>query len=79
MQANRTMRQILISYVEIHGPQTWTDLHKVVMAVAGKVNKKYGISYLDNVSKGTSALIPTNDDRRYLKKNGKGLYELHTA
>lgn len=67
---NRTVRSIVLNYVEANGPQTWTELHKVVLTVAGKnvsdpKNNHWGIGYLDFCSSG-SLLFPTKKDSRYL-------------
>ena len=57
MKRNKTMRTILLDYVAANGPQTWSELHRVVLTVAGRnLNEKHwGIGYLDNVS---SASLP---------------------
>jgi len=77
MRKNRTMRTILLDYVQANGPQTWTDLHKVVLTVAGRNlnDNHWGIGYLDQVSTG-SVCFPTNNERRYLKRGYDGLYRL---
>jgi len=77
MRKNRTMRTILLDYVQANGPQTWSDLHRVVLTVAGRnLNENHwGIGYLDQVSTG-SVCFPTRSDRRYLQKGRDGFYRL---
>ncbi len=77
MRKNRTMRTILLDYVQANGPQTWSELHRVVLTVAGRnLNENHwGIGYLDQVSTG-SVCFPTRSDRRYLKKGMDGFYRL---
>ena len=74
---NRTMRTILLDYVKANGPQTWSDLHRVVLSVAGRnLNENHwGIGYLDQVSSG-SVCFPTRNDSRYLQRGRDGLYRL---
>ena len=72
MKKNKTMRTILLDYVAANGPQTWSELHRVVLTVAGRnLNEKHwGIGYLDNVSPG-SVCFPTRNESRYLLKMGE--------
>jgi hypothetical protein len=77
MRKNKTMRTILLNFVEANGPQSWTSLHKVVLTVAGRnLNENHwGIGYLDQVSSG-SVCFPTKTDSRYLSKDADGMYHL---
>ena len=79
MKRNKTMRTILLNYVAANGPQTWSELHRVVLTVAGhNLNEKHwGIGYLDNVSPG-SVCFPTRNESRYLRQVG-GMYYLMNA
>ncbi len=74
---NRTMRTILLDYVYANGPQTWSDLHRVVLTVAGRnLNENHwGIGYLDQVS-ASSVCFPTRSENRYLQRGRDGLYRL---
>ena len=55
MKRNKTVRTILLDYVAANGPQTWSELHRVVLTVAGRnLNESHwGIGYIDNVSSGS--------------------------
>ena len=66
------MRTILLDYVAANGPQTWSELHRVVLTVAGRnLNENHwGIGYLDNVST-SSVCFPTRNERRYQLKMGE--------
>lgn len=77
MRKNKTMRTILLDFVQANGPQTWTDLHRVVLTVAGRNlnDNHWGIGYLDQVSTG-SVCFPTRNESRYLVKRQDGLYEI---
>ena len=79
MKRNKTMRTILLDYVAANGPQTWSELDRVVLTVAGhNLNEKHwGIGYLDNVSPG-SVCFPTRNESRYLRQVG-GKYYLMNA
>ena len=79
MKRNKTMGTILLDYVAANGPQTWSELHRVVLTVAGhNLNEKHwGIGYLDNVSPG-SVCFPTRNESRYLRQVG-GKYYLMNA
>ena len=79
MKRNENMRTILLDYVSGNGPQTWSELHRVVLTVAGhNLNEKHwGIGYLDNVSPG-SVCFPTRNESRYLRQVG-GKYYLMNA
>lgn len=74
---NKTMRTILLDFVQANGLQTWSDLHRVVLTVAGRNlnDRHWGISYLDRVSTG-SVCFPTRNESRYLAKRKDGLYEI---
>jgi len=78
MRKNKTVRTILLDYVENNGPQTWNTLHKVVLTVSGQplTRNEYGSSYLDQVSEGTSVCFPTRNESRYLVKKSDGLYHI---
>lgn len=75
----KSVRNIVLSYVEHQGPSSWKELQQVVCIVAGQPisNVHYGSSYLDRVSEGTSAMLPTKTDPRYLvKSHVDGLYHM---
>ena len=75
----KSVRNIVLSYVQNQGPSSWNELQKVVCIAAGQPlgNVHYGSSYLDRVSEGTSAMLPTKTDSRYLvKSHVDGLYHL---
>lgn len=71
------MRTILLDFVQANGPQTWSDLHHVVLTVAGRNlnDRHWGIGYLDQVST-SSVCFPTRNESRYLAKRKDGLYEI---
>ena len=73
----KTMRTILLDFVQVNGPQTWSDLHRVVLTVAGRNlnDRHWGIGYLDQVST-SSVCFPTRNESRYLTKRKDGLYEI---
>lgn len=67
---NKSIRSMIINYVEANGSQTKKDLYRIMLTLAGQnINRKaWGVSYLDNVSFGNSVFIPTRSDKRYLKQ-----------
>ena len=75
----KTMRTILLDFVQANGPHTWSELHRVVLTVAGRnLNEKHwGIGYLDNVSPG-SVCFPTRNESRHLRQ-APGKYYLMNA
>lgn len=75
---NRSIRSILLKFVENNGPQPYAKLHEIVLTVAGLplTRHNYGISYLDHVSKYSSVCFPVRRERRYLVKKDDGLYHL---
>ena len=75
----KTMRTILLDFVQANGPQTWSDLHHVVLTVAGRNlnDRHWGIGYLDQVST-SSVCFPTRNESRYLRQVG-GKYYLMNA
>jgi hypothetical protein len=77
MRKNKTMRTLLLDFVQANGPQSWSDLHRVVLTVAGRNlnDNHWGIGYLDQVSTG-SVCFPTRNESRYLVKREDGLYEI---
>ena len=77
MRKYKTMRTILLDFVQANGPQNWSDLHRVVLTVAGRNlnDSHWGIGYLHNVSTG-SVCFPTRNEPRYLVKREDGLYEI---
>ena len=77
MRKNKTMRTILLDFVQANGPQSWSNLHRVVLIVAGRNlnDNHWGIGYLDQVSTG-SVCFPTRNESRYLVKREDGLYEI---
>lgn len=79
MKRNKTVRTILLDYVAANGPQTWSDLHRVVLTVAGRnLNESHwGIGYLDNVSSG-SVCFPTKNESRYLRQMGGKYYLMNS-
>lgn len=80
MKKNRTVRTMVLDYVENNGPQRWTDLHKVVLMAASQPmwRRNYGSSYLDQVSY-SSVCFPTKNERRYLVRCNDGLYRITEA
>ena len=66
----KTIRSMILDYVEANGSQTKKDLYRVMLTIAGQnINRKaWGVCYLDNVSYGTSVFLPTKSDKRYLKQ-----------
>ena len=77
---NKSLRTILLDFVEANGPQSYNTLHKVVLTVAGQplTRNEYGSSYLDQVSEGSSVCFPTRKEPRYLYKRHDGLYDIAT-
>lgn len=77
MRKNKSIRTILLDFVQANGPQTWTSLHRVVLTVAGQplTRNEYGSSYLDQVSE-SSVCFPTRNERRYLVKGNDGMYRI---
>lgn len=80
MKKNRTVRTMVLDYVENNGPQSWTDLHKVVLMAASQPmwRRNYGSSYLDQVSY-SSVCFPTKNEKRYLVRCNDGLYRITEA
>ena len=80
MRKNKTMRTILLDYVQANGPQTWKELHRVVLTVAGQplTRKEWGSGYLDQVS-ASSVCFPTRNESRYLRRDADGIYHLMNA
>lgn len=79
MLKNKSIRDVVINYVKANGPATHSELHTVVLVAAGQpiTRREYGSSYIDKVSYGTSALLPTATDSRHLvKSHHDGLYHL---
>ena len=77
MRKYKSIRTILLDYVQANGPQTWNNLHKVVLTVAGQplTRKEWGSGYLDQVST-SSVCFPTRSERRYLVKGNDGMYRI---
>jgi len=77
MKRNKTVRTILLDFVQANGPQTWNELHRVVLTVTGhNLNENHwGIGYLDQVST-SSVCRPTKNENRYLVKRSDGKYHL---
>jgi len=77
MSKNKTVRSIVLDYVQANGPQTWKDLHKVVLTVSGQplTRSEWGSGYLDQVS-ASSVCFPTRNESRYLQKMSDGKYHL---
>lgn len=77
MRKNKSMRTILLDFVQANGPQSWNTLHKVVLTVAGQplTRNEWGSGYLDQVS-ASSVCFPTRNESRYLVKRNDGLYEI---
>jgi hypothetical protein len=74
---SKSMRTILLNFVENNGPQTWNTLHKVVLMVAGQpmTRNEWGSGYLDQVS-ASSVCRPTMNESRYLERGADGLYRI---
>ena len=79
MKKNKTMRTILLDYVAANGPQTWSELHRVVRTVAGRnLNEnQWGIGYLDNVAT-SSVFFATRNESRYLRQVGGKYYLMNS-
>lgn len=77
MKKNKTVRSIVLDFVQQNGPQPYNTLKKVVLIAAGQpLNRHdYGSSYLDQVSS-SSVCQPTRFDSRYLQKGDNDLYYL---
>lgn len=78
MRRKYQMHETLCNFVAANGPQSWKDLHRVVLTVAGRNlnDTSYGIAYLDFVSP-SSVMFPKSYDSRYLiKSHVDGLYHL---
>jgi hypothetical protein len=77
MRQKHNIHRILCNFVAANGPQRWSDLHQLVLMIAGRnLNEEHwGISYLDNVSS-NSVLFPKEHDSRYLFKGDDGLYHI---
>lgn len=77
MSKRKTVRSIILDFVQANGPQTYNTLHKVVLTVSGQplTRNEYGSSYLDQVSS-SSVCNPTRNESRYLVKKADGLYHL---
>lgn len=76
----KTVRTMVLDFVEANGPQTYKKLKEVVLIVAGQpLNRnEYGSSYLDQVSP-SSVCNPTRNENRYLVKKEDGRYHLTRA
>ena len=75
----KSIRSVLLDFVKTYGPQSHSSLRQVVLIASRQdLNKSHwGTSYIDKVSYGTSALLPTATDSRYLvKSHVDGLYHL---
>lgn len=74
---HKTVRTILLDFVQANGAQTYNALHKVVLTVTGQplTRHEYGSGYLDQVSS-SSVCRPTRNESRYLVKKADGLYHL---
>lgn len=77
MSKRKTVRSIVLDFVQQNGPQPYNTLKKVVLIAAGQpLNRhEYGSSYLDQVS-GNSVCFPTRNESRYLVKMSDDLYHL---
>ena len=80
MKKNKSVRTIVLDFVEANGPQPYNTLKKVVLIAAGQplTRHDYGSSYLDQVSY-SSVCFPTRNDNRYLQKMEDNLYYLMKA
>lgn len=81
MRQNKSIRNIVLKFVENNGPASWSELHQVVLIAAGQPlsRSNYGSSYLDRVSYGVTACLPTASDSRHLVQSPyDGLYHLVT-
>ena len=77
MKKTRSVREMVINFVKNNGPQPHATLRDIVLIASNQpLNRRnYGTSYIDNVSYGSSALLPTNSDSQYLVKSPvDGLY-----
>lgn len=73
----KTVRSIVLDFVQQNGPQPYNTLKKVVLIAAGQplTRHEYGSSYLDQVSS-SSVCFPTRYESRYLVKGDDDLYRL---
>lgn len=74
---NKTIRDVVINFVKANGPQPHSTLRDIVLVAAGQplTRRNYGTSYIDYVSFGTSALLPTTTDSQHLVQSKvDGLY-----
>lgn len=79
MKKNLSVRETILRFVENNGPSSWGTLQKVVCIAMGRPldDVHYGSSYLDRVSWGSSAMLPTFSDSRHLVKSpADGLYHM---
>lgn len=77
MKRNKTVRTIVLDFVQANGPQDYSTLLDVVLTVSGQplTNRHWGSGYLDQVSSG-SVCNPTRNEKRYLQRDAYGLYNL---
>ena len=77
MSKSKTVRSIILDYVQQNGPASYNTLKKVMLIAAGQpLNRHdYGSSYLDQVSY-SSVCFPTRNERRYLVKGNDGMYRI---
>lgn len=77
MSKNKTVRSIILDFVQQNGPQPYNTLKKVMLIAAGQplTRNEYGSSYLDQVSS-SSVCFPTRNESRYLYKGNDDLYYL---
>ena len=80
MRKNKTVRSIVLDFVQQNGPQPYNPLKQVVLIAAGQplTRHDYGSSYLDQVSS-SSVCYPTRNESRYLQKGENDLYYLMNA
>lgn len=66
---HKTVRQMMLDYVEANGPQTRDQMRKVMLTICGQHldDRKWGVGWWNNTSFGTSVFLPARKDRRYLK------------
>lgn len=68
MVKDKSIREMVLDYVEANGPKTKKELYAAMLTVAGQPidRKAWGVCWMDNVSYGTSVFLPIQKDKRYL-------------
>lgn len=74
----KTVKGIVLDFVEANGPQSYKKLKEVVLIAAGQPlsRNEYGSSYLDQVSNGSACNPSLRYGNRFLVQMEDGLYHL---